>query len=79
MLIFFIQVYTNSSPTQEAHYKCKSAIQTIVRKCEDFGALEKLMTPSTPIKIMPYILLKMTKVFSDFSVNYIAILYFMRI
>ncbi|KAL5238775.1 hypothetical protein ACI65C_006185 [Semiaphis heraclei] len=57
-----IDVYTNSNPTQEAHYKCKSAIQTIVRKCEDFGALEKLLAPSTPIKIMPHILLKMTKI-----------------
>jgi len=68
---FFIQVYSDTSPTLQAHHKCKSAIQIILSKCEDFAALEQLLTPTTPIQIMPHILLKMSKVFSDFSVNYV--------
>ncbi|XP_008185594.1 sperm-associated antigen 6-like isoform X2 [Acyrthosiphon pisum] len=56
-----IDVYIDTSPTREAHHKCKSAIQIILSKCEDFAALEQLLTPSTPIKIMPHILLKMSK------------------
>ncbi|CAI6359268.1 unnamed protein product [Macrosiphum euphorbiae] len=56
-----IDVYIDTSPTLEAHHKCKSAIQVILSKCEDFATLEHLLTPSTPIKIMPHILLKISK------------------
>ncbi|XP_022166817.1 sperm-associated antigen 6-like [Myzus persicae] len=57
-----IDVYIDTSPSHEAHHKCKSAIQIILSKCEDFAALEKLLTPSTPIQIMAHILLKMSKI-----------------
>jgi len=62
--LFFIQVYINTSPTHEAHHKCKSAIKVILNKSEDFSAIEKLLTPSMPIQIMLHILIKISQVFS---------------
>jgi len=77
-LFFFIQVYIDTNPTLEAHHKCKSAIQIILSKCEDFAALENLLTPSTPLKIMPHILFKISKVLFNFSDNYVFIIYIHR-
>ncbi|CAH1733320.1 unnamed protein product [Aphis gossypii] len=56
-----IDVYINTSPTHEAHHKCKSAIKVILNKSEDFSAIEKLLTPSMPIQIMLHILIKISQ------------------
>ncbi|KAF0753290.1 sperm-associated antigen 6-like [Aphis craccivora] len=56
-----IDVYINTSPTHEAHHKCKSAIKVILNKSEDFSAIEKLLTPSMPSQIMLHILIQISQ------------------
>jgi len=53
----------NANVAHEVRLKCKNAIEVILSKCDDFITLEKLLTPSTPIDIVVYILDKMSKVF----------------
>ncbi|XP_060845328.1 sperm-associated antigen 6-like [Rhopalosiphum padi] len=56
-----IDVYIDSNPKHEAYHNCKTAIQTVLNKSEDFSAIEKLLTPSVPDQILQYILLRISK------------------
>jgi len=53
----------DSSLENESRHKCIIALEQILKNCDDFNVLEKLLTPSIPTEIMIFILEKISKVF----------------
>ncbi|XP_025191306.1 sperm-associated antigen 6-like [Melanaphis sacchari] len=57
-----MNVYMDSNLDNENKYKCIVALEQILKNCDDFNVLEKLLTPSVPIEIMIFILEKISKI-----------------
>ncbi|XP_029341517.1 sperm-associated antigen 6-like [Acyrthosiphon pisum] len=55
-----INVYLDSGIESESRHKCIVALEQILKKCDDYNVLDKLLIPSTPTEIMIYILEKIS-------------------
>lgn len=62
----------DSSLDSKSRHKCLIALEQILKNCDDFNVLEKLLTPTIPTEIMMFILEKISKVFLvDFHILYV--------
>ncbi|XP_027841252.1 sperm-associated antigen 6-like [Aphis gossypii] len=62
VLKYIMNVYMDSSLDSESRHKCLIALEQILKNCDDFNVLEKLLTPTIPTEIMMFILEKISKI-----------------